>query len=420
MNLLKNKTIQNGLWLYVLQFVNTVLPMLTIPYVTRMLGAEQYGYYSLALNWTTYLHVIVTYGFDMVGSRFVAQNKDDSEKIKYYVSSVVSAKLLLTLLSAFILTFLLILGDFSKIQCICTILLFGSVVGESFKQTWLFQGMQTMKNITIISSLARIISTICIFFLVHEDGLFIYCILYSISGLFVGVVGILISRYKLGIRFVRVPPSLVMQRLKEGFLIFTTNVMSKVFTGFGITVLGIVGNATQIGIYSAIYKIPSILVSCFAPISQALYPSICLKYQKDYKKAKELALKIGAFVVCAFMVGSIVILIVKEWVVGVAFGIEYQEHSMLLIPFMIWLCISIANNFLGTQILIASGHSALYSRAFTTGMISLVCLTVCMGYTYQMYGIAYAQVISEAVLLCANIIAVTIAGRNEQNKEIER
>lgn len=60
------------MWLFVLQVFNTVVPMITLPYVTRILGASGYGDFSLALNWVLYFQVIVEYGFGYWGARKVA------------------------------------------------------------------------------------------------------------------------------------------------------------------------------------------------------------------------------------------------------------------------------------------------------------------------------------------------------------
>lgn len=403
---IQNKAIKNGIWLYILLFVNTVLPMLTVPFVTRVLGPEQYGVYTIALNWITYLTVIVVYGFDLSASRRIAQGGFTEESLRNYVSSVIYAKMLLTVISAICMLVLIICGGYSDTQAGCFLILFGAVIGECFKQTWLFQGLQVMKNITIISSVARILSTVCVFGFVDSEGLFIYSGLYSASALFVGFAGLLITRFKLNIRFVKVDINEVVDRLKEGFLIFTTNAMSKIFAGFSITFLSVVATSTEVGVYSAIYKIPQILLSCFAPISQALYPFVCNEYNKSYRNGKTIAIKVGALVTGLSVIGAIGLIVFRKFVVGILFGAEYILYADLLIPFLVWLCLSIGNNFLGTQILIASNHSKEYTRSFMMGLILLLFCTSVFGIRYQMRGVAWAQVVSETVLMCGNIYGV--------------
>ena len=70
--ILNSKIIKNSFWLTILQCVNTVVPMLTIPYITRVLGTSEYGNFSTALNWIIYFQVIVEYGFGLTGAKKTA------------------------------------------------------------------------------------------------------------------------------------------------------------------------------------------------------------------------------------------------------------------------------------------------------------------------------------------------------------
>ena len=60
---IKTKTMANGMWLYLLQIFNTVIPLITLPYVTRILGTTQYEVFSASFNIVGYLQVVVEYGF---------------------------------------------------------------------------------------------------------------------------------------------------------------------------------------------------------------------------------------------------------------------------------------------------------------------------------------------------------------------
>ena len=79
-DLFKSKVLANSAWLIVLQVFNTIVPLLTLPYITRVLGTSNYGVFSLALNWVTYFQVIVEYGFGFTGARKVSVHGDDGLK----------------------------------------------------------------------------------------------------------------------------------------------------------------------------------------------------------------------------------------------------------------------------------------------------------------------------------------------------
>ena len=91
--MISTKLFKNGMWLFLLQIFNTVVPLLTLPYITRVLGASNYGIFSLSLNWITYFQVIVEYGFGFTGARKVSIEGDSSLQNLY--SRIISARLLL-------------------------------------------------------------------------------------------------------------------------------------------------------------------------------------------------------------------------------------------------------------------------------------------------------------------------------------
>ena len=72
--LIQRKSVKNGAWMYALQFFNFVVPLLTLPYITRILGSSLYGVFSIALNIVGYLQIAVEYGFGLSASRNVAIN----------------------------------------------------------------------------------------------------------------------------------------------------------------------------------------------------------------------------------------------------------------------------------------------------------------------------------------------------------
>ena len=92
--MLKSKAVQNGMWLYVLQLFNTVIPLITLPYITRILGAAEYGVFSIAFNLIGYFQVVVEYGFAMSGARKASLSKGIDELHKTFTAIMLSRLLL--------------------------------------------------------------------------------------------------------------------------------------------------------------------------------------------------------------------------------------------------------------------------------------------------------------------------------------
>ena len=187
--------------------------------------------------------------------------------------------------------------------------------------------------------------------------------------------------------------------LKDGWYTFTTSLMSKLFGGIGITLIAAYGCSNdRIGIYSAINKIPHLLVSLYLPISQAIFPYISKLYSECYEKGLAFIKKVVPFVAVGFALMSLGLIIFRDIVIKIAFSQEYLIHSMVMLPLVIWMTFSILNNCLGIQILVASGHQKEYSNSFTFAVVLLIVLNAVLGYFFDIYGIAYANAISELAL----------------------
>ena len=166
-SLLKSKVLVNSAWLIVLQVFNTVVPLLTLPYITRVLGTSNYGVFSLALNWITYFQVIVEYGFGFTGARKVSIYGDDGLQELY--SRIITARIMLLGGTYLVMNGLSIILRVDKAQYISMNILFLIVLGVAFQLTWLFQGKQDMKLIAIVNAVSRLISVIMVFALVHKE-----------------------------------------------------------------------------------------------------------------------------------------------------------------------------------------------------------------------------------------------------------
>ena len=115
-SLLKSKVLVNSAWLIVLQVFNTVVPLLTLPYITRVLGTSNYGVFSLALNWITYFQVIVEYGFGFTGARKVSIYGDDGLQELY--SRIITARIMLLGVTYLVMNGLSIIFRVDKAQYI--------------------------------------------------------------------------------------------------------------------------------------------------------------------------------------------------------------------------------------------------------------------------------------------------------------
>lgn len=402
----RTRVAKNGMWLYLLEMFNTAVPVLILPYLTRVLGPAGYGEFATALNFSGYGQVVILYGFELFGAR-VAATSTNWEHLSRAFSSIILARLALSATTILALSiFGLLLGVPSSLYLMLLILLAGSA-GFGLQSRWLFQGLQKLKFIAVSAIFARILSIAAIFLFINEPtDVVLYTGIYAGTQFLTGALGLLTAIRILNVRIVRVSLTKIATVLRDAFSLFLTAAMTRVFSTVGVTVLAIVGSSSEVGSYAAIQKIPVVMTMLFLPVSQAIFPHLSTKFEVGFRHGFSAAMQIAKVVLPLFVVMAAFIAVIAESAVEAFFGSQYVPFVEVIYPLLAWLLFSIVNNFLGVQVLVASGHPAQYTRAFSVGLIAVVTFSFLLGNWYGAIGIAFAAVLSEFSLTCALIIQV--------------
>lgn len=410
--LLEKKSVKNGMWMYLLQFFNTIIPLFTLPYITRILGTAKYGIFSISLNLVVYMQVIVEYGFGMSATRKVALN-NDKEFVNRTFSGVLYSRILLLLLCVAFSGIYCFLQHNNIEVCMCLLVLNVSLLGYCVQVNWLFQGLQEMKFISVVNIIARTVSVILIFaFIKSTSDLYLYCLFYSISPFLSGLIGCIVAVKRYSILFVKLSWKDILSELKDGLYVFTTQLSSKIFGAIGITFLGIFATDQDVGIYSAIQKITNVLILCWTPISQIIYPLSSQHLQKNYQEGRKFINKIKRVILPIFVFAVILIGMFSQKIVSIAFGSEYAQRYYWLLPLLVWVVIAIENNFLGIQVLLGSGHDKEYSKCFQIGVACTIILNLLLIFLFKGDGASLAPMISEGILMILLIFQIRKVDKN--------
>lgn len=394
----EKKLLRNTAWLLALQAVNMLLPFVTVPYVTRVFGAEGFGAFSVALNWVMYFQLIVEFGFNLSATKKVAEQQDAAE-LRSLISSVVAARTALVAL-CFVLTAIMAVSHVvSGQQLLCMIVLFAVLIGVALQLNWLFQGLQDMKVITLATAFARTVSVILIFALVRQpDQLALYSLLYSATFLLSAAITHWYAWHRYGLRMGRTSVSCIRQAMADGLPLFLSSAAGKVIGNVGVTVLGALQSTAVVGSYAAVLKIPQMASLAFAPVGQALYPRVNELIRSDLRKAVTLVGKACAVVLPVFAVGLFAVVALRYPLVSLLFGDEYTTCADALAPLSVWVMFGVVNNFLGVQLLIPLGGQRAYGAFMVVDACAAVVLCVVLGSAFEAMGVALAIAISEVLL----------------------
>ena len=404
--LFSSKVVINGAWLYVLQIFNTVIPLLTLPYITRVLGSTAYGNFSITLNIIGYAQVIVNYGFDLSGASKISKYDKIQDRSELF-SNILTCKVILSILT-FMVIYIGSMVNLTPINDNITLLiLYIVVIGTSLQQTWVFHGLQVMKFITIVNIVSRTISVVLIFLLVkNSNQLYLYSALYGLTFLINGIISMIIVKYQFKFNYYMPSIKSIWNELIDGWHIFISSIMGKLFSSFGITVLGFVSLDSVVGIYSAIQKIPLLVLMGYSPIGQALFPYYSKKFSVSFKSGVVEVIKLTKIIILIMIPISFGLILGSKWLVDLLYGSEYSKDYILMIPLVFWLFFSVLNNLFGTQILVASGNVKEYSSAFKYGVLISVILNITLGLKMEALGVAIATALSEGSLMVIMMINI--------------
>ncbi|MFA5125796.1 MAG: flippase [archaeon] len=401
-NTIKNKFIKNKLLfenffsLSTLQAVNYVIPLLTLPYLVRVLGPDKFGLVVFAQAFVTYFVLITDYGFNFSATREISINRNNIKKISKIFYSIFVVKIILFFLSLIIFLILVFIVPKFRQEYLLFLFSFMYVLGALFFPTWLFQGMEKMKYITIINVLIKLIFIIPIFIFIQTKSDYILVpIINSLSFLICGLVGFLVAIKIFKINFLVPSKTEIIYQFKEGWHIFISTIFISVYTTSNVFILGLFTNNTMVGYYSASEKIIKACQGLIAPISQALYPHISKLVSESRQKTliflKKLTVIIG---IGTFLISSIMF-IFAEQIVLIILGPDYILSILILrilafIPFIIAL-----SNIFGVLGLFNFNKQKVVAKIIIFGAIISLTLTLLLIPVYQAIGVAISWLVTE-------------------------
>ncbi|MDO5825563.1 MAG: transporter [Methanosphaera sp. rholeuAM130] len=419
------KTIlENMLSLTGLQFASYILPLITLPYLTWILGPELFGLTQYAISLITYFQFFTDYGFNLSATRELAIVKDDKDKVSRIFNSVMFIKVILCIIS-FVITLLLItfISKFNS-DAMIYLLTFGMVIGYILFPTWLFQGMEYMKYTSILNILGKVIFTVLIFLLIHEPEDYILVpIINSLGLIIVGIIGLYLAITKFDIKLKIPSKEDVKYHLKEGWHVFISTIAINMYTTTNTFLLGLLTNNTLVGYYSISEKIILAVNGLLNPISQALYPFISRSVNDDKKTSIIFIRKLTKLMAVVGLVLSIGLLIFSKTIILTLFGPNYASSIILLqIMAMIPLAVSLSTIF-GIETMLTFN----YKKAFTTivmlGGLLDVTLGIILICILKEVGIAISFTVTEIFITVAMFLflqnkGIKIIGKlNNNNKE---
>ncbi|WP_262485635.1 oligosaccharide flippase family protein [Chryseobacterium wanjuense] len=294
---------ENFVSLSALQLIGMVLPLITLPYILRVIGFEKYGVIVFSASLIAYFTALTDYSFKITATRDVAIYRDSPKKLNIIYSKVLTIKALFLLLSWLVIALVVYFYPpfyENRVIYFYTSLL---LLGYALFPEWFFQGIEKMRYITYLNLGIKLFFTLCVFiFIKKESDFWIYPLLQSAGYIGAALVGqyLLIKKYKL--KFIFLPYKTVIKTIKVNSPIFINQFVPTLYNNTSTFVLGIFGTAQLVGIYQAILTIINLIVALIEILSRVFFPF--LNRRKDafqwYKKMMLIMITVMVIGVLAF------------------------------------------------------------------------------------------------------------------------
>lgn len=261
---------RNVVYSSILTISGYLFPLLTYPYVTRVLGVTNIGVYNFVDSIVQYFIIFSMIGVATVGVREIARSKGNNKELSKVFSSLLSINLIFTVISIVIL--ILCTLFIPKLQYYSQMFYIGTakILANSLLVEWLYKGLENFRYITVRSIIVRSIYVIAVFIFVREvDDYVLYFFLTTLMFVFNAIVNLVHSKnfVKFSLKEISLNPY-----IKSCAILGLYQVLTNLYTTFNVIYLGFVTDETQVGYYTTATKLYSIIMSLYTAFTGVMMP----------------------------------------------------------------------------------------------------------------------------------------------------
>jgi len=263
----------NFISLLLLKVAGLIFPLITLPYLSRVIGTEGFGAIAFAASIMVFIETITDWGFNYTATRDVAKQRENITEVSRIFSEVISAKVLIMTGCFILLCFATSYIPYLKNYRLLLLLTFAYIPGHILFPEWLFQAFERMKYITFLNVVSKTIFTILIFIIIKEPADYVFQPLLTACGYLVsGVLALYIIIFKFNVKF-RIPSfQNMLCRLKDSSDMFLSLILPNFYTNFTTVILKTYCGNVSTGIYSGGQRFQQIVDQLSQVLSRTFFP----------------------------------------------------------------------------------------------------------------------------------------------------
>lgn len=396
----------NFLMNIILTLSSFIFPLITFPYISRVLSPIGIGKVNFAVSFISYFIMLAQLGIPTYGIRVCAQSRDNKDELSKKTQELLIINIFMSVISYFILFLLLMIVPKLKEDRILYIVTSFNILLSNLGVEWLFKGLEQYSYITVRSIAFKIISLLAMFMLVHEQSDYvIYAGILVFASVASNIMNFVYS--KKFVYYKRYHNYELKRHIKPISIFFAMTCATTIYTNLDTVMLKFLKSDAEVGIYTASTKIKLILATIVSSLGAVLLPRVSYyiksNMKEEFHNITGKAINFVFVISVPLMMYSI--LFSKECILFIA-GKEYVGSILpmkIMLPTIVFIGLT---NILGIQILVPLGKEKIVLYSEIVGAIVDFALNFILIPKYASVGAAIGTLIAEFSVLIFQYVSL--------------
>lgn len=408
------RLVKNTIMLYLMTIARLVIPLISLPYLTRVLTVDCYGSVSFVKSIMSYFQIAIDFGFLLSATKDIVEIIKNGESSNKTIGDVFYAQSIICFLCCVALGILLLLSDILKGVELFAILSLLVCCSTIFLFEYVFKAYENMEKIAVRFIVMKLISLILTIIFVKSDKDILLIPIFDLCATLIAVVMVFFQLKKMGIKpdinFKRFKKALA--ALKSSFVYFISNFATTAFTALSTVLIGLLLTKKDVAYWAVAMQLVTAIQALYSPIITSAHPAML--------KSKNLNTihKIMLIYMPLILVGCALILLVGDIVIPFVLGEKYRAAVKVLkylVPLLIisfpamlygWPCLDAINKTKETTI-----STIIAAVVQVLGLVFLLIIK-----QFSILAIALVRNITE-LTLCAIRMGIVYSNKSKFNKQ---
>ncbi|MBF8969898.1 flippase [Streptococcus sp. NLN76] len=389
---------------FILTISNFLFPLITFPYISRVLGAAGVGTINFATSIVTYFSMVGMLGIPTYGIRACAKVRDDQKELSKTVQEIMSLNAIVMSLSILLYLITIMAVPQLRQEKLLYLILSSTLIFNVLGVDWLYKALERYSYITVRSIIFKFLSVLFMFLLVRSEQDYV---VYGALTVFAAVGSNALNFINLRkiVDWVPLGELNIIRHLRPTLTFFLLTVSTTIYLNVDTTMLGFIKGSEEVGYYSAAVKVKQILVSVVTSLGAVLLPRLSYYVEQNREEEfKRLTKKALNFVIVLSFPLVVYFILMSHQAILFLSGPEFLPATLpmqLIMPTVLFIGLS---NLMGIQILVPTHREKLVVYSTMIGALVDILINLVGIPFFGAAGAAFASMIAEFSVVLVQIL----------------